>query len=51
MYKVLPYIGKNRLLRVGAWLNHSTLEKGMQHPLLIKEQSIVSKLLSGVISK
>ena len=43
IYKLDPYIDGNGILRVGSWLNQSTMNESVKHPLLIPKGSIFAR--------
>ena len=45
IYKLDPFIDRNGLLRVGDWLNQSTMDESVEHPLLIPKASILARLI------
>ena len=45
IYKLDPYIDGNGLLRVGGWLNQSTMDESVKHPLSLPKCSILARLI------
>ena len=45
IYKLDPFIDRNGLLRVGDWLNQSTMDESVEDPLLKPKASIRARLI------